>query len=651
MNEANAFETLILIEDQPVPDHLTDELGVGNFSKMIAGIAKGTAGPFTIGVFGDWGHGKTSILKQARGLLDEDPDAKPDSRVVTVMFNAWQFEHEEHPIVPLVATIVQAVEKRLAEWQSIPDSVSDTAAAAFKSVARALRAIAYGFSAKAKVSIPGFADVEAGFVAKEMIERYDKLSTQSDPLLQRTLYYNAFEALDRAAGTDQSKNRPQHKIVVFIDDLDRCLPPQALKLLESIKLVLAQRGFIFVLAVDYRIIQGYMTHRYEAEFHVKDYPVGPSYLDKLVQLPLNLPGHRSRFSAYITKLLERPAMGVSSNVPVRDAIAKLIDVLAIGSNYNPRSLVRFINTLIVDRAIWAAMGEEVDTHLLGLCAVSRMLRQRLGDRPYDLLVHSDEVCQALLSGKTDELSLEGRSKPEHELSRRDQSVRELLRRLEDQEFLGELFKTDPGKEWLSNRDARQKVNEFLVQREQPPAEPTPAGSRIDQAIQESLKLPPQATITEAHRQTVQKLELGFTDTSDADLASVGNMRALRSLLLSGSKVTDAGLEHLKGLTSLLRLSLEGTKVTDAGLEHLKGLTSLQTLWLGDTKVTDAGLEHLKGLTSLQGLSLGSTQVTDAGLEHLKGLTSLQRLWLGGTKVTEAAVASLRAALPNLGILR
>jgi len=370
-----------------------------------------------------------------------------------------------------------------------------------------------------------------------------------------------------------------------------------------------------------------MTHRYEAEFHVKDYPVGPSYLDKLVQLPLNLPNHRSRFSTYITKLLERPAMGVSSNVPVRDAIAKLIDVLAIGSNYNPRSLVRFINTLIVDRAIWTAMGEKVDTHLLGLCAVSRMLRQRLGDRPYDLLVHSDKVCQALLSGKADELSLEGRSKPEHELSRRDQSVRELLRRLEDQEFLGELFKTEPGKEWLSNRDARQKVNEFLVQREQPAAEPTPAGSRIDKAIRKSLELPPQATITEAQRQTVQELDLFFSGVTDADLASVGNMRALRVLLLNG------------------------TQVVDAGLEHLKGLTSLQTLGLAGTKVTDAGLEHLKGLTSLQTLSLGGTQVTDAGLEHLKGLTSLQRLSLDGTRVTDAAVASLRAALPNLQIYR
>ena len=68
-----------------------------------------------------------------------------------------------------------------------------------------------------------------------------------DPLLDRTLYYNAFETIESVAA-EQAAGDDAVKIVVFIDDLDRCLPPQALKLLESIKLVLAQRGFIFALA-------------------------------------------------------------------------------------------------------------------------------------------------------------------------------------------------------------------------------------------------------------------------------------------------------------------------------------------------------------------------------------------------------------------
>ncbi|MCZ6572652.1 MAG: hypothetical protein O7C98_05715, partial [Planctomycetota bacterium] len=79
------------------------------------------------------------------------------------------------------------------------------------------------------------------------------------------------------------------------------------------------------------------------------------------RLPLGLPPHRGRFSAYIRGLLEREAFKTEANRPVKQALGELADVLAIGSNYNPRSLVRFINNLIVDRSIWVALRQEVST--------------------------------------------------------------------------------------------------------------------------------------------------------------------------------------------------------------------------------------------------------------------------------------------------
>ena len=80
----NALSEVVLLEDEPVRDHRTDELNVISFSRVVAGAAKGTNGPFTIGIYGDWGFGKTSVLKQARSMLDEDGD----SPIVTVLFNA-----------------------------------------------------------------------------------------------------------------------------------------------------------------------------------------------------------------------------------------------------------------------------------------------------------------------------------------------------------------------------------------------------------------------------------------------------------------------------------------------------------------------------------------------------------------------------------
>ncbi|WP_433261329.1 P-loop NTPase fold protein [Actinosynnema sp. CS-041913] len=67
--------------------------------------ATDTRGPFTIGVFGEWGTGKTSLMRMVERNL------AADENVVTVWFNAWRYEQEEPPIVPLVGTIVRALEE------------------------------------------------------------------------------------------------------------------------------------------------------------------------------------------------------------------------------------------------------------------------------------------------------------------------------------------------------------------------------------------------------------------------------------------------------------------------------------------------------------------------------------------------------------
>ena len=108
---------MVLLEDEPVPGHWIDELALEPFARIVAGAAVGTGGPFTIGVFADWGLGKTSLLRQAKSLIEGD---EQHADVVTVWFNAWQFEKEEHAIVPLVASIVRDVERKRVERSKAP---------------------------------------------------------------------------------------------------------------------------------------------------------------------------------------------------------------------------------------------------------------------------------------------------------------------------------------------------------------------------------------------------------------------------------------------------------------------------------------------------------------------------------------------------
>ena len=61
---------LQLISDEPVATLAEDRLSLETFANTIASVALGTEGPFTIGVFGGWGHGKTSLLRLAQHMLD-----------------------------------------------------------------------------------------------------------------------------------------------------------------------------------------------------------------------------------------------------------------------------------------------------------------------------------------------------------------------------------------------------------------------------------------------------------------------------------------------------------------------------------------------------------------------------------------------------
>ena len=564
------LEPLVLLEDEPVENWQQDELGLLDFSRIIASAALGTRGPFTIGVYGAWGEGKTSVLKQAQTLLDRESGRRDN--IVTVWFNAWQYEHEDHPIVPLVASIVDQIDKTLNERKSLAQTDREAVGKAFRKMRDALRSVAYGFS-------------YAGFSAKEMIDRYEELQRSGHPVLDRSLYYNAYEVLAEAIPMELRIGNIEKmpRIVVFIDDLDRCLPEKAVRLLESIKLVLTQPGFIFALAVYKPVIRAFINAEFKRQLEgVEIANPGVDYLDKIIQLALPLPSHESRFARYVEDLLKRPMFLSEPNHQLCAIVTELRDVLAKGVRHNPRSLVRLINNLIVDRTLYLAVNDKVNdqTDIIGLFVVSRILQAQIKDDDvFDHLVSDQNVCTRIADAKNiadlRQVVEQGDVVKVHDLSRRNEQLTiALFNALDRAPHLFDLLITTPGKKWLEDPDARRAVTHFLAAARTETAEEAAGKSQtqdeiINNAIRESLKLKADAPITDEHRRRIDSIHLSF------------------------SSVTDAGLAHLAGLTSLTQLYLADTQVTDAGLSHLAGLTSLTKLYLARTQVTDAGVAKLR----------------------------------------------------------
>ena len=174
---------------------------------------------------------------------------------------------------------------------------------------------------------------------------------------------------------------------------------------------------------------------------------------------------------------------------------------------------------------------------------------------------------------------------------------------------------------------------------------------------------------------LKELWLGTPQITDAGLVCLKNLAEVERLTLRGcNSISNAGLVHIIALKTLQRLELDGTLINGVGLSylrqlpllnslsvsnaelfdtdiasHIQGLTNLKRLRLEDTHITDNGLNSLRGLTNLQYLDLTSCNITDSGLPFLQDLRSLQSLDLSGTFVSEKAVENLRRELPNCDI--
>ena len=302
-----------ILLDVPVEDGV---LGFGNYRDALNSIIKNSEPHFTIGIFGGWGTGKTTLMRMMRRELDRDGE-------ITVWFNPWQYEKENLLLIPLLLTLKLELEtnhqglvsqERLARIKSI-----------LKSVVRIVRPeLGIGF---AKVGLNG-----------------EKLFEETQEDLTST-YFELHRELRELIDTIKEKGR--NRIVIFVDDLDRCLPDKALETLESVKGFLDMDGYVFVLGLSREIIEKCVDAKYGSESGIS----GSEYLRKMIQVPFNLPDLRAK---EIEEYVERVKEAIRGS-DAEEHIERYIDIIARGLEPNPREIKRFVNNFILANRI---SGEE-----------------------------------------------------------------------------------------------------------------------------------------------------------------------------------------------------------------------------------------------------------------------------------------------------
>ena len=305
--------TRTIASDEPTS---VDALNREDIAEAFARLAMSCETPLVIGLYGTWGIGKTSLM-----MLIESKLKKLDSKdnIKVVWFDPWRHQFDEHPVVALIHTL----------YDSIKGSFSQQTLEKMKKL---LTIIAASFGSGFMKKTFGINDADIDRIAK----RYEDEQFQLREW--RVRLYNHFSKLIEAARRSD-RNDDSKRIIFFIDDLDRCMPEEALKLLEALKLYLNQKGCVYFLGVDRDVVERWICHCY------KDCGMeGNSYLDKIVQLPFTVPPiEKERLSSFISPLL--PA-----------ELQECADLLADGLGDNPRRVKRFVNAFLLNHQLAIARG-------------------------------------------------------------------------------------------------------------------------------------------------------------------------------------------------------------------------------------------------------------------------------------------------------
>lgn len=375
-----------------------DKLGYSEFveaiaDKIINAVGEGGT-PFTIGIHGAWGSGKTSFLKLIEKELRKE-------KIKPIWFNAWKYNQEDNLWSALLQRILDQaplnhswllrpfIRIRLAyENRDLKAGGLEVLKKALLLSARVLLfilgiGIGKGFfssqisnflnyvaskvpsvnpsvfdflETKFAMWIPAFAAFIVAIGPQNIVELFSgNLGIDISKFNKKRSYKNHIAYLDefndefRKTIKIVSGKKP---LVVFIDDLDRCLPEKSLQILEAMKLFLDVESCIFVVAVDRDIVEQAVSARYIKEIGHSETNseqslrkldsafLAQNYIEKIIQLPFTVPPLPSeKIKEYVNFLYSH------------EDDDRCGDIFAVSLPPNPRKIKRVIQSFMLLKQI------------------------------------------------------------------------------------------------------------------------------------------------------------------------------------------------------------------------------------------------------------------------------------------------------------
>lgn len=269
-----------------------DYLNFGEVSQLAVDVLTSNGMlPVSVGVFGNWGAGKSSLLRLIEKRLDNDSD-----KWIVIKFDAWLYQGYDDARASLLEVIATSLQKAAVGNESLVQKTNKLLSRV--DGMRALGLLAEGAAFLSGIPTGGLIARGAGALsdAQDGVgdqKEYEDLSktvkdgkVQLGGLLKAEVNHSPPQQIDafrqEYAAILNDLNAP---LVVIIDNLDRCLPSNAIHTLEAIRLFLFLTNTAFIIAADEEMIRSSVAQYFKgaSDRHQID------YLDKLIQVPIRVP--------------------------------------------------------------------------------------------------------------------------------------------------------------------------------------------------------------------------------------------------------------------------------------------------------------------------------------------------------------------------
>lgn len=346
--------------------------------------------PISIGVFGNWGSGKSSLmllLQQSLQEWEKSQQNEQHSIILQVYFNSWQFESYDSTKLTMIESILEALDKDINIRKNTFTRADDLLARInFLKVGVFILKKAYDNLTPdwMKKWLPKKDDIDK-------ITGKDKYNNLLEDVTKGNT--SKFIATFRELFEDLVNDMGYKAVIVYVDDLDRCDPKRIIGCLEAVKLFVNVKKTAFVIGADERIIEYAISQHYPIQMKKEDISSPFSdYLEKLIQLPYKLPRlSDNEQETYITLLLCKNHLNeihfnkihqkylefrktdkhskyniddIKANIPENQNIdfyaveyrLPIVPIIKQFLNGNPRQLKRFLNTLYVRQELADVAG-------------------------------------------------------------------------------------------------------------------------------------------------------------------------------------------------------------------------------------------------------------------------------------------------------